>query len=236
MVLQGGLLAAQSGRPLDPLTPAEIQGARGIANLNPAVAGRIAGRRYILGSIGFLLPPKPGDSAPPADGRYAEVLYCIYAGNAGFRALVDLTRGTVLSTEEVSCDQVPIAVEEIQTARDLAVADPAVRDFLGGPADLFQPRRSPDDPSPEYQVEALKVVATEAEDRCYGQRCAVLLFSDSQSYRTGLEVLVNLTTLTVTTTPVDPGEWSSTHAHREMLKAKAGKGSRKTKTSGKGSR
>lgn len=239
MGLQGSMLDAQpkggGPAPLDPLTPGEIQSARGVADLAPAVTGRIGGHRYVLGSIGFLLPPKPGDpSAPPADGRYAEVLYCVYADNTGLRALVDLTRGAVWATEDVSCDQVPIAPEEIQLARDLALADLAVRDFLGGAADLFQPRRSPDEPSPEYVVEALKVVASESDDRCYGQRCVVLLFSDSAGYRTGLEVLANLTTLTITTTPVEPTELVSTHAHRKMLKAKAGKASHKARAPRKG--
>ncbi len=232
--LPGDLFAQSGPKPLDPLTPAEIQNARGIASIAPVVTGRIAGRRYILGSVGFLPPPKPADSSPPADGRYAEVLYCVYADNTGVRALVDVARGTVWSSEEVSCEQVPIAPEEVQTARDLAVANPDVRNFLGGTADLFQPRRSPDDPMPEFLVEALKVVAPEDGDRCFGQRCVILLFSDAHDYRAGLEVLVNLTSLTVTTTPVAPEEWTSTHSHREKLKA--GKTSKKTKASGRGSR
>ena len=237
MVLEAGVLAAQSEKPapLDPLTPAEVQSARGIAELAPAVNGRIGGRRYVLGAVDFVPPPKAegSDPAPPADGRYAQVLYCVYAGNAGFRALVDLGRGSIWSTEELSCDEVPIAPEEIQVARDLALADPAVREFLGGSADLFQARPAPGGQAPEHLVEALKVVATEAEDRCFGQRCLLLLFSDPQDYRTGLKILVNMTTRTVTTTRVEPTETVSTHAHREMLKAKAGKAPRQ-KAPGKG--
>jgi hypothetical protein len=233
--LSAGVLSAQERpAPLDPLTPSEIQNARGIANLAPAVNSRISGRRHILGSIDFLLPPKPEDPSQPVDGRYAQALYCVYAGNTGFRALVDLVRGIVLSTEELSCDEVPIAPEEVLAARDLAVANPAVREFLGVAADSYQTRPAPGVPTPEHLVEAMKVVATEAEDRCFGQRCLLLIFSDPEDYRTGLEILVNMTNQTVTTTPVEPAEFTSTHAHRTQLKAKAGKAPRKTKAPGKG--
>lgn len=236
--LQAGVLAAQSGKgpaPLDPLTPAELQSARGIAELAPAVNGRIGGRRYVLGSVDFVPPPKAEtpDPAPPTDGRYAQVLYCVYDQNAGFRALVDIGRGTVWSTEELSCDEVPVAPEEVRAARDLALADRAVREFLGAAADLFQARPAPGGETPEHLVEAMKVVATEEEDRCFGQRCLLLLFSDPVDYRTGLEILVNMTTQTVTTTPVEPMETTSTHAHRAMIKAKAGKAPR-AKAPGKG--
>jgi len=233
--LSAGMLSAQEApAPLDPLTPSEIQSARGIANLAPTVSSRISGRRYILGSIDFLLPPKPDDSSRPLAGHYAQALYCVYGDNTGFRALVDLTQGTVLSTEELSCDDVPIGPEEVQVARDLAIADRSVRDFLGAAADSYQVRPAPGAASPEYVVEAMKVVATESEDRCFGQRCLLLIFSDSHDYKTGLEVLVNMTNLTVTTTPVESTELVSTHAHRSKLKAKAGKAPYKTKAPGKG--
>ena len=229
-----GLTAQEAPAPLDPLTPSEIESARSIASLAPTVSGRISGRRHILGSIDFLLPPKPDDPSQPLEGRYAQALYCVYAEHTGFRAMVDLVRGTVLSTEELSCDDVPISREEVQAARDLAVADPAVREFLGGSADAYQIRPAPGDPTPEYVVEGMKVVATEEEDRCFGQRCLILIFSDSRDYRTGLEILVNMTDQTVTTTPVDPAEFTSTHDHRTKLKAKAGKAPYKTKAPGKG--
>jgi hypothetical protein len=168
------------------------------------------------------------------EGRYAQALYCVYAENTGFRAMVDLVKGTVLSTEELSCDEVPIATEEVQAARDLAIADSSVREFLGETADAYQVRPAPGEPTPDYLVEAMKVVATEEEDRCFGQRCLLLVFSDPKDYRTGLEVLVNMTDQKVTTTPVEPTELTSTHDHRTKLKAKAGKAPRKTKAPGKG--
>jgi len=233
--LSAGVLTAQERpAPLDPLTPAEIQSARGIANLAPTVNSRISGRRYILGSIDFLLPPKPDDPSRPVEGRYAQALYCVYGDNTGFRAMVDLVRGIVLSVEELGCDEVPISREEIQAARDLALADRSVRDFLGAAADSYRVRPAPGEPVPEYVVEGMKVVATESEDRCYGQRCLILIFSDSRDYRTGLEILVNMTNQTVTTTPVEPTELTSTHDHRNKLKAKAGKTPYKTKAPGKG--
>lgn len=232
--LSAGVLTAQEApAPLDPLTPSEIESARSIAGQAPTVSGRISGRRYILGSIDFLLPPKPDDPSRPVEGRYAQALYCVYAENTGFRAMVDLVRGTVLSTEELSCDDVPISREEIQAARDLAVADRSVREFLGEAVDAYRVRPAPGEPTPEYVVEAMKVVATEAEDRCFGQRCLLLIFSDSHDYRTGLEILVNMTDQTVTTTPVESTEFASTHEHRTKLK-KAGKAPRKTKAPGKG--
>ena len=191
VAVASGELAAQGTRPLDPLTPAELELTRQLVRADSQVRRLIGDRRNILTSISFVpVKIETADTAAPqrepTPVRTAMVTFYIYDGDFGVRAFVDLAKRTVGAVERVEEEPIPMAPEEIATAKRLALADSALRTRLG--------------PRPEtLRVEWLGIRAADDRDPCYHRRCVQLLFRRGRAFLTRPTVIVDLTRGTVRT-------------------------------------
>jgi Cu2+-containing amine oxidase len=178
-------LLAQRPRPLDPLTPEETQIAVRVARADSSVRQLLGGGRSVLGAVYFLATKPEVDSAraaeirDPRPQRTAVVMFYVYEGNYGVRALVELPQARISRVDRVQEEPIPMAPEEVAEARRLALADPALRDRLGR--------------AERYRIEWLGVTAVDDRDRCYRHRCLQLLFRAREGYLTRPVVIVDLT-------------------------------------------
>jgi len=182
-------VAAQRVRLLDPLTAAELRGAEQLARADSQVRRLIGERRHVLSAISFValkqeLTDTAAPSREPAPLRAALVVFYVYDGDFGVRALVDLARRAVRSAELVEEEPIPMAREEIATAQRLALADPRLRERLGARPEALR-------------VEWLGVRAVDRSDPCYRRRCVQLLFRRDNLFLTRPIVIVDLTGGTV---------------------------------------
>jgi len=179
----------------DPLTTEERELAVRLAEADPRVRKLRGQGRQILISV-ELATPKTTDQNDETT-RHAEVLYYRYEGNQGILALVDLQQRTVIEAVNVSGDAVPLVAEEVNQALNLALQNRTLINFLGA---NFQQYRLATQNSPEGEpnrVEALRLFASTPGDPCYRRRCISLLFRQGDTFLTGTEVIVNLTTQNV---------------------------------------
>jgi hypothetical protein len=112
--------------------------------------------------------------------RLALITHYRYSGDVAIRTLVDAGSGRVLETEAIPHLPVPLAKEEFDRARELALADPRVRETLGAEASRLR-------------AEALVVRTADERDSIFGHRVVRLLFRRGQDYLTRPIVLVDLT-------------------------------------------
>jgi len=191
LVLLPTVLQPQGVRPLDPLTPAEIAMTRELVRADTQVRRLIGDRRNVLAQISFLALKAEGTdtTAPtkePAPVRAAMATYYVYDGDFGVRAFVNLAKRTVLVVQRVDEEPIPMAPEEIATAKRLALADSGLRRRLG--------------PRPEaLRVEWLGVTAVDTSDPCYHRRCLQLLFRRGRAFLSRPTVIIDLTSGTVRT-------------------------------------
>src|SRR6266850_6546618 len=94
LALPSSPLVAQQVRPLDPLTPAEVELAQQLARADSQVRRLIGDRRNVIGAISFVaLKLEPQDTAAPirepTPVRSAMVCFYVYDGDFGVRAFVD---------------------------------------------------------------------------------------------------------------------------------------------------
>jgi hypothetical protein len=198
--------AAQTPGPLDPLTDSEVQFAATRAQNDPQVRSILGTGTQVLGSVDFVTLSKgPADNDDPGVafdiGRFAMVTFCRYSGYVGVSAIVDLRSGTVSQVTSMSCDDVVMTIAELQSARNLALADSRVRALLGPDADTFQVQSDPNTTTPPNLVQGLRVDDTDTSGACYQRRCLTLLFRRGDTYVSGTEVVVDLTAQTVTLIP-----------------------------------
>ena len=189
LALPSSPLIAQRVRPLDPLTPAEVELAQQLARADSQVRRLIGDRRNVIGGISFVaLKLEPQDTAAPVREptpvRSAMVSFYVYDGDFGVRAFVDLARRAVRSVDLVEEEPIPMAPQEIAAATRLALADSGLRKRLG--------------PRPEaLRVEWLGVRAVDDKDPCYHRRCVQLLFRRGRAFLARPIVTVDLTGGTV---------------------------------------
>lgn len=140
-----------------------------------------------------LATPKTGDQNDESS-RHAEVLYYRYEGNQGVLALVDLQRRMVREAVSINGDSVPLVAEEVNQALRLALQNRSLINLLGPNYQQFRvaTQNSPD--GEPNRVEALRVFASSPGDLCYQRRCVSLLFRQGDTFLTGTEVIVDLTT------------------------------------------
>ena len=191
LVLLPTLLQSQRVNPLDPLTPAEIALTRELVRADTQVRRIIGDRRNVLAQISFLALKSEGTdtTAPtrePVPVRAAMATYYVYDGDFGVRAFVNLAKRAVVVVQRVEEEPIPMAPEEIATAKRLALADSGLRRRLG--------------PRPEaLRVEWLGVTAVDTSDACYHRRCVQLLFRRGRAFLSRPTVIINLTNRTVRT-------------------------------------
>lgn len=216
-ILAPGWAGAQPPLPLDPLTEQEQQEAASLAQADPRVTSLLGPGPSVLAAVEFIALQKGEEGADPEHplpiGRSAQVLFARYEGNLGVRALVDLVAHSVTVVESMSGDDVPMNLAELNAAWALARQNPAVRQVLGPEADFYQVLQDPDAPEPTHRVEGMRVVGAQSGDRCFGHRCLALLFQRLDEYLASTEVLVDLTTQTVTVTTDTGGETGASHQH-----------------------
>jgi hypothetical protein len=169
------------------LTPEEQRLARELAT--PA-AQRFATRGpFYLVAIERLRDKAAEDADSTA--RFAVVTHYRYDGDVAIRSVVDLARRAVVRTDSAPHRPTPLASEELDQARRLALENAAVRAALGARAD-------------QVMVEALVLRTSSPRDPIYGHRVVRLLFRVGADYLREPMVLVDLHTSTVTIEPTEP--------------------------------
>jgi hypothetical protein len=187
----------QSDRVLkfDPLTPEERDVAVRLAEADPRVKKLRGSGRQLLISV-ELATPKTSDQNDERS-RHADVIFYRYEGNRGILAQVDLQRGAVSEAVSINGDSVPLVAEEVNQALTLALQNRTLINLLGPNYQQYRvatanaPEREPN------RVEGLRVFSATPGDPCYQRRCVSLLFRQGDSFLTGTEVIVDLTTQTV---------------------------------------
>lgn len=197
---ESSLAAQQRIQPLDPLTDEEIELAKRVANTDQKVKGALGSGRQRLIQVEFFAL-KPSDTSGDPDrlqmGRHARVLFYRYEGDQGIDVIVDLQGKTVVSVNRIEGLAVPLGVDEVVEAFNLAARNERVRSLLGTRLGEFRVADMTRGERPETRVEGLRIVATSPRDPCYRRRCIHLLFNDRGRYIAGTTVTVNLTAQTV---------------------------------------
>lgn len=187
--------------PLDPLTTEERAEAIRVASTDSRVKETLGGGRSTAINAEFLAV-KPENAAGVADapiGRHAAVIFYRYDDDKGVRAVVDLTQRVVSELTVMDGASVPLAIDEVVQASNLALRNTEVTSALGSSARTFRVQTSLSGTEPvQNRVEGLRLIAPSPNDPCYKQRCVSLLFRQGRSYLAGLSVVVNLTRETVT--------------------------------------
>lgn len=179
----------------DILTPDEEVRAAQIAQANPEVAGYLQSPQPVYLARVELLRLKELEAQ-----RFALVTYYRYEGDLTVQAAVDLGAESVTEVTATPHLPAPVAGEEIEEARRLALEHPEVRSELSPHLPWFEAGAE------GYEVQAIGLHTTDPDDPIYGQRVLSVLFETPEGYVAGLEVLANLTAgdVTVTTHEVTP--------------------------------
>ncbi len=184
-------VAAQSpGEPPqnpDILTAAEEALAGQVAEESPEVAAYLASLEPVYRVRVELLRLKEAE-----ERRFALVTHYRYEGDLTIQSAVDLEARTVFEVTATPAVPAPLAAEETDRARQLALAHPEVRSGLGQHLPPIQAG------APGYAIQSLALHTTDPEDPIYGHRVVGVLFETPDGYITGLDVLVDLSTGAVT--------------------------------------
>lgn len=164
-------VAAQRPEPPDTLTAEERAMASRLAEAAVAPL-RTGAPMYLVASE--LIRPK-GEEA-----RQALVTHYRYDGDLAILTTVDFGRGQVVSLDTVPHLVVPIVQEEVDRARELALADPRV-------SRAVEAWRS------ELRVEAIQSRSASEADPLFGHRVVRLLFRVSRGWLDDPVVHVDLT-------------------------------------------
>ena len=119
---------------------------------------------------------------------------------------MDLRRREVQEAVSISGDAVPLVAEEVNQALSLALQNRTLINLLGPNYQQYRVATSNAPDREPNRVEALRLYASAPGDRCYRRRCVSLLFRQGDSFLTGTEVIVDLTTQTVRVTQTGPRE------------------------------
>jgi hypothetical protein len=175
----------------DPLTPEERELAAKLAEGDERVKKLRGPGRQLLVSVE--LSTAKTDNPNDNTSRFAEVLYYRYEGNQGVLALVDLQRRAITLAESINGDAVPLVAAEVNQALAIALQDRTLVNLLGPNYKQYQVSTLDSREGRPNQVEALRVLASSPQDRCYRHRCLSLLFRQGDTFLTGTSVIVDLT-------------------------------------------
>jgi hypothetical protein len=151
--------------------------ARQIAEQSLRDQNMLDGRVYFVEA--GLFREKAADDQPPTDSL-ARVSHYRYEDDAAILSYVNLTRQETTDVQAVEHLPIALSGDEFAIARDMALADPAVRRALGAEVD-------------RVVVEPLLLRAASEDDPIFGQRVVRLLFRLGKDYRSEPNVTVNLT-------------------------------------------
>jgi len=132
--------------PLDPLTPAERKFAEQIAREDSKVR-ELLGNRPQLISIALLFLKPEGEQVavptkPVAIDRHAEVLFR-REDEAGVRAVVNLSKRSLVAAERITSMEVPLTPEDISQAAKLALRMPSSARLSETRSKVIPPRQNP---------------------------------------------------------------------------------------------
>lgn len=184
---------------LDPLTPEEVELATQIANSDERVRAALGKTGAELINVQFLAL-KPAREEKRVDpermriGRHAAVIFYRSDIDQGVHVVVDLEKKAVAMISKIEGRSVPVGVQEVTRALNLALQHEAVKTLLGARVREFKVAALSDPDRPETRVEGLRVVAISPRDPCYRHRCINLLFRLPEGYLAGTAVTVDLTT------------------------------------------
>jgi Cu2+-containing amine oxidase len=183
--------------PLDPLTAADRALAEKIAREDSRVH-ELLGERPQLVSIALLfLKPEHEESAVPtkpvAIDRHAEVLFR-REDEAGVRAVVNLSKRSVVSAERVTTMELPLTAEDISQAAKLALADADLRSALGEELKSYSAAaEAPGARIKQFAITGLRLFSKGEDDPCTKHRCVQLMFRRGRDYLSDTTVWVDLT-------------------------------------------
>jgi hypothetical protein len=183
---------ASEERPVNPdiLTAAEVALAAQVAEESPEVAVYLASLQPVYRVRVELLRLKEDEAR-----RFALVTHYRYEGDLTIQSAVDLEALTVFEVTATPALPAPLAAEELDRARQLALAHPEVRAGLG-------PHLPPlESGAPGYAIQSLALHSTDPEDPIHGHRVLGVLFETPDGYIVGLDVLVDLSTGAVSVEP-----------------------------------
>ena len=174
------------------LTPEELALARRLTEQEVRVKKLQKVRPLVLVDSELVLP-KP-DSEEEPTRRLARLFHYRYEDDTTILTLVDLARQSIVGLESIPHLPVPLAEEEFNAGRDLALAHAEVRRALGEHATTATP-------------EALLLRAADEKDPIFGHRVLRFMFRLADgSYLSKPIALVDLTnrTVTIEVPPADP--------------------------------
>lgn len=183
--------------PLDPLSPGDRTLAEKIAREDPRVR-ELLGTRPLLVSIALLfLKPEheesPTATKPLAIDRHAEVLFR-REDETGVRAIVNLSKKSVLSSDRVSSMELPLIAEDIGQAAKLALANDELRGLLAEDLKNYAAAaEAPGTRTQRYAISGLRLFSKGDDDPCTKHRCVQLMFRRGRDYLADVIVWVDLT-------------------------------------------
>src|SRR6266436_4325966 len=198
---QGGLPQKQPPThqvlPLDPLTSAERKLAEQIAREDPKVR-ELLGNRSQLISIALLFLKPEGEQVavptkPVAIDRHAEVLFR-REDEAGVRAVVNLSKQSLVSADRITSMELPLTSEDISQAAKLALEDAELRKALGDEVKGYSAAaESPGTRAQQFAITGLRLFSKGEDDPCTRHRCVQLMFRRGRDYLADRTVWVDLT-------------------------------------------
>jgi len=183
--------------PLDPLTADDRGLADKIAREDPRVRELLGDRPQLVSIALLFLKPEHEESAAPtkpvAIDRHAEVLFR-REDEVGVRAVVNLSKRTVVSAERVTSMELPLTPEDISQAAKLALADVELRSALGDELKSYAAAaEAPDARTKQFAITGLRLFSKGEDDPCTKHRCVQLMFRRGRDYLSDTTVWVDLT-------------------------------------------
>ncbi len=183
--------------PLDPLTPGERKLAEQIAREDSKVRELLGNRSQLISITLLFLKPEGEQVAVPtkpvAIDRHAEVLFR-REGEVGVRAVVNLSKRSLVAAERMASMELPLTPEDISQAAKLALEDAELRKALGDEVKGYSAAaESPGTRAQQFAITGLRLFSKGEDDPCTKHRCVQLMFRRGRDYLADTTVWVDLT-------------------------------------------
>ena len=182
--------------PLDPLSSNDRAFAQKIALEDPRVRDLLGGSPHLVSIALLFLKPDKDETAlakPVEIDRHAEVLFR-REDEAGVRAVVNLSKRSVVSAERTTSMELPLTLEDISEAAKAALANEELRGALGEELKNYTAAaQAPNLRSRQFAITGLRLFSKVEEDPCTKHRCVQLMFRRGRDYLAETSVWVDLT-------------------------------------------
>jgi Cu2+-containing amine oxidase len=182
--------------PLDPLTPEENASAEHLARNDVRVKELLGEGEVRLVSIETLaLKPEPQMQTDRLERR-AKVILFRPVGEVGVQVVVNLQHETVEDVKRVTASDVPMTVDDLKDAFQLALRDSQFQKAFGSLAQTYQVQIQLDGSKTGHPVEnavtGLPVRSQNKNDPCSRHRCIELFFRRGRAFLSEPTVVVDL--------------------------------------------